>query len=51
MIVITIGITQVIQTLTIPVGPLQAEPSPSTTHVHPVGVFLTAVAMVSGQKP
>ena len=47
---IAIGITTEILQQTIPVGPHQKAVSQSTTHVQPVGVFLTAVVMVYGQR-
>ena len=50
IVVITIGITQVIKLPTTPVGLHQTKPSQSTTHVHQVGVFLTEVVMVYGQR-
>mgnify|MGYP006331431433 CR=1 FL=1 len=46
----TIGITPVFPIPTTPVGLLQKQPSQFTTHVHPVGVFLTEVVMVYGQR-
>ena len=48
--VITIGITPVLHPLLItPVGLLLQQRSQSTTHVQPVGVYLTAAAMAFGQ--
>ena len=51
IVVITIGITPVHPLLITPVGPLLQQRSQSTTHVQPVGVYLTAAAMVYGQRP
>ena len=47
---IAIGITPEILQQTIPVGPLHQAISQFTTHVQPVGVFLTEVVMVYGQR-
>ena len=47
---ITIGITPEILQQTTPVGPHQKAVSQSTTHVHQVGVFLTEVVTVYGQR-
>ena len=49
-VIITIGITPEILQQTTPVGPHQKAVSQSTTHVHQVGVFLTEVVMVYGQR-
>ena len=48
--VITIGIIQVHHILTIPVGPHQIRTSQSTIHVHQVGVFPMAAAVVYGRR-
>ena len=45
-----IGITPVHLQQTTPVGPHQKAVSQSTTHVHQVGVFLTEVVTVYGQR-
>ena len=47
---IAIGITPEILQQTIPVGPLHQAISQFTTHVQPVGVFLTEVVTVYGQS-
>ena len=47
---ITIGITPEILQPTTPVGPPHQAISQYTTHVQPVGVFLTEVVMVYGQR-
>ena len=49
--VITIGITPVLQIQTTLVGSLQVRLSQSTIHVLQVGVFLMAEMMVFGQRP
>ena len=49
-VVIAIGITPEILQPTTPVGPHQKAVSQSTTHVHQVGVFLTEVVTVYGQR-
>ena len=49
-LIITIGITLVILQQTTPVGPPHQAISQFTTHVLPVGVFLTEVVMVYGQR-
>ena len=46
----TIGITPVHLQQTTPVGPPRQAISQFTTHVQPVGVFLTEVVMVYGQR-
>ena len=50
MAIITIGITPEILQQTTLVGPPLIKPSQYTTHVQPVGVFLTEVVMVYGQR-
>ena len=50
MALIPIGITPEILQQTTPVGPPLIKPSQYTTHVQPVGVFLTEVVMVYGQR-
>ena len=50
IVVITIGITPVHPLLITPVGPLLQQRSQFTIHVHQVGVFLTEVVMVYGQR-
>ena len=50
IVVITIGITPVHLQPTTPVGPPHQAISQYTTHVQPVGVFLTEVEMVYGQR-
>ena len=49
-VIITIGITPEILQQTTPVGPPHQAISQYTTHVQPVGVFLTEVVMVYGQR-
>ena len=49
-IIIKIGITLEILQPTTPVGPPHQAISQYTTHVQPVGVFLTEVVMVYGQR-
>ena len=50
MVVIPIGITPEILQQTTPVGPPHQAISKYTTHVLPVGGFLTAEIMVYGQR-
>ena len=50
IVIMTIGITPEILQPTIPVGQLQKLRNQYTTHVLPVGEFLTEVVMVYGER-